>query len=58
MGIVGAAIEAIMTAQLLKSHPYIGLHGLDDVTEMQWAIGVGQGAGDENFAGHGSRLAI
>jgi hypothetical protein len=52
MRIIGAAIDATVPALLLKAHPDVGLHGLDDVAEVQGAVGVGQGAGDEYFARH------
>src|ERR1700722_9958660 len=52
VSILGAAIDAIVSALLVKAHPDVGLDGLDDVAEVQWAVGVGQGAGDEYFAGH------
>jgi hypothetical protein len=58
MRIIGAAIDAIIPALLLKAHPDVGLHGLDDVAEVQGAVGVGQGAGDEYFAGHAQASAV
>jgi hypothetical protein len=42
-------VETVVTLHPLKSNPNIGLNGLDDVTEVQRAVGVGQGAGDEDL---------
>ena len=47
--IFGAHVQAVVAAHALKAHPDVGLHGFDDVTEVQRAVGVGQGAGDEDL---------
>ena len=50
--IVGADIDDAMPAQPLKAHPNVGLDVLDQVAQMDVAVGVGECAGDENFS-HG-----
>jgi hypothetical protein len=52
VGIFGADVEAVVAAHLLEAHPDIGLHCFDDVAEVQWPVGVRQGAGNEDFPGH------
>ena len=52
--VVGTDVDAPVAAQLLEAHPDVGLDVLDQVAEMDRAVGVGQGCGDEDFAlGHG-----
>jgi hypothetical protein len=41
---------ALMPAHLLKSDPDIGLDVFDKMSEVDRAVGVGQGAGDKDFA--------
>jgi hypothetical protein len=41
-----------MAAQFLEARPDIGLDVLDQVAEMDRAVGIGQGAGDKDLAGH------
>jgi hypothetical protein len=41
---------ALMTTHLLKTHPDVGLDVFDKMTQMNRAIGIGQGTGDEDFA--------
>ena len=48
--VVRADVVALMAAQFLKAHPNVGLHGLEDMPQMQGPVGVGQGAGDEDSA--------
>ena len=48
--VVGAHIHAVMPAQLLESHPDVGLDVLDQVSHMDRPIGIGQGAGDQQGA--------
>jgi hypothetical protein len=43
---------------LLEAHPDVGLDVLDEVAEVDGAIGVGQGGSDEDLAGHGICLGI
>ena len=50
MGIVGADVDAVMTALILKTHPDIGLDVFEQVAQMNRAIGIGQGAGDQDVA--------
>ncbi len=51
VAVLGADVEAVVAAHALEAHPDVGLHRLDDVAEVQRAVGVGQGAGDEDPAG-------
>ena len=51
--VAGTYISAVMTDQLLKPHPDIGLDVLDQMPDMDRTVGVRQGAGDEDFARHG-----
>ena len=41
----------------LKTHPDVGLDVLHDVPDVKRAIGVGEGCGDKEFAGHPAILA-
>ncbi len=54
MGIAGADVQAVVAAQALEPHPDVGLHVLDDVPEVGRAVGVRQGARDEQGAWRGS----
>ncbi len=40
VGVLGADINAVMPLHALKAHPDVGLHGFDDVSEMQRAVGI------------------
>ena len=51
--VVGADVEALVAAQALEAHPDVGLHHLGHPAEVGGAVGIGQGAGDEDLAGHG-----
>src|SRR5580692_10324410 len=48
--VVAAHVVARMAAKFLKPDPDVGLHGFQDVAQMQRAIGIKQRAGDENSA--------
>ena len=50
VGVVGADVHALVPVHLLESHPDIGLDVFHQMAEMDGAVGVGQGAGDEDFA--------
>src|ERR1700749_4391058 len=51
------AYEMPLVAQHpLEAHPDVGLDVLHDVPDVKRAIGVGQGGGDENLAGHAGSL--
>ena len=50
VGVVCAHVPALVTTQPLKAHPDVGLDVLNEVADMDRAVGVGQGAGDENAA--------
>ena len=53
VGIVGAEIDRAVAAKFLEADKNIGLDVLDQMPEMDVAVGVGQGRGDENAAsGH------
>ena len=49
MGVVGANVDAIIAAKLLKTNPEIGLDIFDEMTEMNVAVGIRQRAGYDNF---------
>ncbi len=51
VGVVGAHVVAGMPREALETDPDIGLDVLDQVSQVDGAVGVGQGAGDEDFAG-------
>ena len=53
VGVVGAHVAAVVAAHLLEAHPDIGLDVFDQMAEVDAAVGVGQGGGDEDLAGHG-----
>ena len=46
--VVGAEVEAVVADELLESHPDVGLDVLDQVADVDRAVGVGQGGGDED----------
>ena len=50
--VLRAHVDAVVTLHALEAHPDVGLHGFDDVAEVQRAVGVRQCAGDEDLAGH------
>ena len=49
--VVGAEIDRLVAAELLEPHEDVGLDVLDEVPEMDVAVGVGQRRGDEDAAG-------
>ena len=49
MGVVGANVDAIIAAKLLKTNPEIGLDIFDEMTEMNVAVRIRQRAGYDNF---------
>jgi hypothetical protein len=57
VGVLGADIAAVVAAHALEAHPDVGLYGLDDVADVQVAVGVGQSAGNQYLAGHSRRLS-
>ena len=60
VGVVGADVMAFVPAQFLEPHPDVGLDVLHQMPEMDRAVGVGQGAGDEDFSfvlGHDALIA-
>ena len=53
--VVGAAVVAFVAAQFLEAHPDVGLDVFHHVPQVDAAVGIGQGGGDEDFAlGHQS----
>jgi hypothetical protein len=48
VGIVGAHINSTIALGTLKSNPNVSLHVLNQVSQMNMAIGVGQGARNKN----------
>ena len=56
VGVVGTAIGDGVPGHSLITHPGVALDVLDHVTEVNRPVGVGQGAGDEQGAGHGPRV--
>ncbi len=51
VGVVGANIVAFVATQFLEPNPDISLNVFQQVAEVNGTIGIGQGAGDEDFAG-------
>ena len=59
MGIVGTHKMHLMPLHALVPHPNVGLDVLHDVTDVEIAIGVGQGGGDEQLAlRHGKPILV
>ena len=54
VGVVGANVDAFVAAQSLVAHPDVRLNVFQQVADMNRAIGVGQGGGDQYAAAHGS----
>ena len=50
MGIVGAEIAAVVAEEALEADPDVGLDVLDQVPDVDRAVGVGEGGGDEDLA--------
>ena len=50
MGIVGANVVTVLATHLLVAHPDIGLNVFQQVPQMDRAVGVRQGAGNQNIA--------
>jgi len=42
----------------LETNPDVGLDVADEVAEVDVAVGVGQGVGNENLAGHGLNFSV
>ena len=47
VGIIGTDINAVVAAQFLETYPDVGLDVFDQMTDVDGAIRVGQGAGDQ-----------
>jgi hypothetical protein len=52
MRVVGADVPALMAAHFLEAYPDVGLNVLDQMTEVDCAVGIRQGGSDENLACH------
>jgi hypothetical protein len=50
VGVVGADEVHRVAQQPLRAHPDVGLDVFHDVADVEVAVGVGQGGGDEEFA--------
>ena len=50
MGIIGANVDAVVAAELLQTHPDVGLNRLHQVAQMKAAIGIGQGTRYQNLS--------
>ncbi len=48
MRVVGANVDAAIPAQLLEPHPDVGLQILDQMTQMDVAIGIREGRSDKD----------
>ena len=54
VGIIRTHKIDIVALHLVKTHPDIGLDVLHDVPDVEVAVGIGQGGGNEKLAGHGA----
>jgi hypothetical protein len=50
MRVVRAHVRHVMPAQTLKTYPDIRLNVFDEMPDVDVAVGIGQGTGDENPA--------
>jgi hypothetical protein len=50
MRVVRAHVRHVVSAQTLKTHPDIRLNVFDEMPDVNMAVGIGQGTGDENPA--------
>ena len=50
VGVVGADVMHFVALHALEAHPDVGLDVLDQMAEVDRAVGVGQGGRDENAA--------
>ena len=50
VGVIGTNVHAVVTHALLKPYPYIRLDLLHHMPQMYLTVGIGEGAGNENFA--------
>ena len=61
VGIVSADIGALLATELLEANPDVGLDVFQQMAEMNGAIGVGKGTGDQYLAGsvtHGNGVVF
>src|SRR5690606_13448859 len=50
MGVVGTDIGALLAAHFLEANPDVGLDVFQQMTQVNRAVGIGQGTGDQNLA--------
>ena len=61
VGIISAHVVAFVAAQFLEADPDIGLDIFYEVANVDGAVGIGQGAGDEDstvLVAHGTESRI
>ena len=56
VGVVGAHEVHRAAGHAPRPHPDVGLDVAHQVAQVQRAVGIGQGVGDEGVAGHGGRV--
>ena len=52
VSVVGAEVKALIAAYFLKPHPDIGLEIFDEMADVDGAVCVGQGGGNDDFTRH------
>jgi len=52
--VVGADVIDLVTPHALEARPDVGLDVFDHVAQVDGAVGIGQGGGDEDAARHGA----
>ena len=57
VGVVGAHKPGGVATQASRAHPDVGLDVTHQVAQVQGAVGIGQGSGNERGTGHGVRHA-
>ena len=55
VGVVGAEEQGASTAKFLEANPDIGLDVFNEVANVDVAVGVREGGGDEEGSGHGGQ---
>ena len=56
--VVGADVAAVVADELLEADPDVGLDVLDQMADVDRAVGVGQGGGDEDATHDGMSSAV
>ena len=57
MGVVGTDIGRVVADEVLETHPDIRLDVFNQVTEVDGAIGIREGRGDEQRTFHGRNFS-